>query len=303
MKHSSRWGLAALCSLLCMAWGVAGAQSLQPIPKFESLVTDLTGTLTAAEQNQIDQTLTAYQQRKGAQIAVLLVKTTLPEEIEQYSIRVAEAWKIGRGAVNGQKVDDGVLLLLAIDDHHARIEVGYGLEGSLTDVMTDRIIRDTMAPLMRQNQYAAAISAGVGQIMHIADGEQLPAPDTHWQSSPHIRNLFPILFVAFFVISSVLRTLLGRVAGAGATAGVMAVIVWLLSSLLWAAGGAAVVAFVVALILGATGGGWRSGGGFGGFGGFGGGLGGGFGGGMGGGGGFSGGGGGSFGGGGASGSW
>lgn len=300
MKQQLRWRLAALCALFCLASGVAGAQALQPIPKFESLVTDLTGTLTAAEQNQIDQTLTAYQQRKGSQIAVLLVKTTQPEEIEQYSIRVAEAWKIGRGTVNGQKVDDGVLLLLAIDDHRARIEVGYGLEGSLTDVLTDRIIRDTMAPLMRQNQYAAAISAGVGQIIQIADGEQLPPPDTHWQgSNPHVRNLFPFLVIAFFVISSVLRAVLGRVAGAGATAGVMALIVWLLSSLLWAAGGAAIAAFVLALIFGAPGSGWRSGGGFGGLGGFGGGLGGGFGGG----GGFSGGGGGGFGGGGASGSW
>jgi uncharacterized protein len=295
--------LTALASLLWLVWGLAGAQALQPIPKFESLVTDLTGTLTAAEQNQIDQTLTAYQQRKGAQIAVLLVKTTQPEEIEQYSIRVAEAWKIGRGKVDGQKVDDGVLLLLAVDDHHVRIEVGYGLEGSLTDVMTHRIIDDTMKPLLKQGQFASAINAGVAQMIRIIDGEELPPPDTHWQGSPQVRNLFPVLLIAFFVISSVLRALLGRIAGAGATAGIMGLLVWLLSSLLWAAGGVAIVAFLIALVFGSTGGGWRSGGGFGGFGGFGGGLGGGFGGGLGGGGGFSGGGGGSFGGGGASGSW
>jgi uncharacterized protein len=299
MTASLRSGLLALCSLLCLAWGVAGAQALQPIPKFESLVTDLTGTLTAAEQNQIDQTLTAYQQRKGSQIAVLLVKTTEPEEIEQYSIRVAEAWKVGRGTVNNQKVDDGVLLLLAVDDHHVRIEVGYGLEGSLTDVMSRRIIDDTMRPLLRQGQYAAAINAGVAQIIHVIDGEALPPADTHWQGSPQLHSLLPVLFIAFFVISSVLRALLGRVAGAGATAGIMGLIVWLVSSLLWAAGGVAVVAFLAALIFGFSGSGWRSGGGLGGFGGFGGG----FGGGMGGGGGFSGGGGGSFGGGGASGSW
>jgi uncharacterized protein len=188
--------------------------------------------------------------------------------------------------------------LLAIDDHRARIEVGYGLEGSLTDVMAHRIIDDTMRPLLKQGQYAAAISAGVAQIIRIADGEQLPPPDTHWQGSPQVRNLLPVLFIAFFVISSVLRALLGRVAGAGATAGVMGLIVWLLSSVLWAAGGAAIVAFLLALVFGASGSGWRSGGGFGGFGGLGG-----FGGGMGGGGGGFSGGGGGFGGGGASGSW
>ncbi len=286
----------ALYSLLCCAWAVAGAQALQPIPKLESRVTDQTGTLTAAEQSQLEQTLAAFEQRKGVQIAVLLVKTTQPEEIEQYSIRVAEAWKLGRS-----KVDDGALLILAIDDHHVRIEVGRGLEGSLTDVMSHRIIDDTMRPLLRQGQYAAAITAGVAQIIRIADGEQLPPPDTHWQGRSQVHNLLPVLFVAFFVISSVLRAMLGRVAGAGATAGIMGLIVWVLSSLLWAAGGVAIIAFLAALALGAAGGGWRSGGGFGGFGGFGGGLGGGFGGG-GGGGGFSGGGGG-FSGGGASGSW
>ena len=281
MKYSLRSRLTALGSLLCLAWGL------------ESRVTDLTGTLTAAEQSQIEQTLAAFEQRKGTQIAVLLVKTTQPEEIEQYSIRVVEAWKLGR-----KKSDDGALLLLAIDDHRARIEVGYGLEGSLTDVMAHRIIDDTMRPLLKQGQYAAAISAGVAQIIRIADGEQLPPPDTHWQGSPQVRNLLPVLFIAFFVISSVLRALLGRVAGAGATAGVMGLIVWLLSSVLWAAGGAAIVAFLLALVFGASGSGWRSGGGFGGFGGLGG-----FGGGMGGGGGGFSGGGGGFGGGGASGSW
>ena len=293
MKYSLRSRLTALGSLLCLAWGLAGAQALQPIPKLESRVTDLTGTLTAAEQSQIEQTLAAFEQRKGTQIAVLLVKTTQPEEIEQYSIRVVEAWKLGR-----KKSDDGALLLLAIDDHRARIEVGYGLEGSLTDVMAHRIIDDTMRPLLKQGQYAAAISAGVAQIIRIADGEQLPPPDTHWQGSPQVRNLLPVLFIAFFVISSVLRALLGRVAGAGATAGVMGLSVWLLISLLWAAGGAAIVAFLLALVFGASGSGWRSGGGFGGFGGLGG-----FGGGMGGGGGGFSGGGGGFGGGGASGSW
>jgi uncharacterized protein len=295
MRSALRLHLAALVPLLCCAWTLAAAQALQPIPKLESRVTDLTGTLTAAEQSQIEQTLAAFEQRKGTQIAVLLVKTTQPEEIEQYSIRVVDAWKLGRKAS-----DDGALLLLAVDDHRARIEVGNGLEGSLTDVMTHRIIDDTMRPLLKQGQFAAAISAGVAQMIHIADGEQLPPPDTHWQRSPQVRNLLPVLFIAFFVISSVLRALLGRVAGAGATAGIMGLIVWLLSSLLWAAGGAAVVAFLIALVFGAAGSGWRSGG-FGGFGGFGGGLGGGFGGGMGGGG-FSGGGGG-FSGGGASGSW
>ena len=107
---------------------------------------------------------------------MLLVPTTQPEEIEQYSIRVVEAWKLGR-----KKVDDGALLILAKNDHTLRIENGYGLEGVLTDAATNRIIEDTMVPLLRQGQYFAAISAGVEQMMRLIDGEPLPPPDRTWQ--------------------------------------------------------------------------------------------------------------------------
>ena len=137
------------------AFSVAAAQALQPIPKLEARVTDVTGTLTAGQQAELEQKLADFEARKGAQIAVLLVPTTQPEEIEQYSIRVAEAWKLGR-----KKVDDGALLILAKDDHKLRIENGYGLEGVLTDAASNRIIEDTMVPLLRQGQYYAAISAG-----------------------------------------------------------------------------------------------------------------------------------------------
>ena len=105
------------------------AQALQPVPKLESHVTDLTGTLTAGEQTEIDSRLAAFEARKGAQLAVLIVPTTAPETIEQYGVRVASAWKLGRA-----KPDDGVLVLLAKDDHATRIEVGQGLELSLIHI-------------------------------------------------------------------------------------------------------------------------------------------------------------------------
>src|SRR5688572_24090874 len=111
------------CALLAVAAGQAGAQSLQPVPRLEARVTDLTGTLTAAEQAELEQQLAAFEQRKGAQVALLMVPTTQPETIEQYAIRVVEAWKLGR-----EKPDDGVLLLVAKQDRTLRIEVGYGLE-------------------------------------------------------------------------------------------------------------------------------------------------------------------------------
>src|SRR6202011_6049700 len=127
----------------------SAAQS-QPIPKLTARVTDLTGTLTAEQQTALEQKLAAFESAKGSQLAVLLVPTTEPEEIEQYSIRVVEQWKLGR-----KKVDDGALLIIAKNDHHVRIEVGYGLEGVLTDAASNRIIEDTMLPLLRQGQYFA----------------------------------------------------------------------------------------------------------------------------------------------------
>ena len=285
-------GAAACLSLLALP---LAAFALQPIPKLEGRVTDLTGTLTAAEQAELEQKLSAFEARKGAQIAVLVVATTAPEDIAQYSIRVVESWKLGRA-----KPDDGVLVLLAKDDHTARIEVGYGLEGALTDATSNRIIDETMIPLFKQGQYFAGLSAGVTQIMGVVDGEALPPPDTSWRGNGNaLFHSLPVLFFGFFVASSILRGLFGRVGGAAATAGLAGIIAWVLSQLLAAALGVAVLGFLLSLVLGLRGGGWSSGGG--GFGGLGG-LGGGFGGGGLGGGGFGGGGGG-FGGGGASGRW
>jgi uncharacterized protein len=289
-------GLLAACLLAAAA--PLAAQTLQPVPKLEARVTDLTGTLTASEQSELEQQLAAFEARKGAQIAVLVVATTQPEAIEQYSIRVAEAWKLGRA-----KPDDGVLVLLAKDDHATRIEVGYGLEGALTDATSNRIIDETMIPLFRQGQYYAGLNAGVAQIMKVIDGEALPPPDADWRkgAGSDLFRMLPALFIGFMVASSILRAIFGRVGGAAATGGLLGLLAWVLSKLLLAAVGVAALGFLLSLVFGLRGPGWSSGGrgGFGGLGGLGGG---GFGGGGFGGGGFGGGGGG-FGGGGASGRW
>ena len=274
--------------------GLATAQALQPIPRLEARVTDLTGTLTAAQQAELEQKLKDFEAQKGAQIAVLLLPSTQPEQIEQYSIRLVEAWKLGR-----KKVDDGALLIIAKNDRTLRIENGYGLEGVLTDAATNRIIEDTMVPLLRQGQYFAAISAGLDQMMRLIDGEPLPAPDRTWQHQrPAAWNSVPFLIFGFLVLSNILRGLFGRPLGAALSAGGAGVLVYLITQTLLLALGAGVLGLFAALLFGAGGGGWRSGGaggfggGMGGFGGFGGGGSGGFGGG-----------GGSFGGGGASGRW
>jgi uncharacterized protein len=277
---------------------VAFAQSLQPIPKLATRVTDATGTLTAEQQSLLEEKLAAFEQRRGAQVAVLVVPTTEPEDVAQYSIRVVTQWMLGR-----KRIDDGALLIVAKNDRDLRIEVGKGLEGALTDLTAHRIISETIVPLFRQGDFYGGINAGLDQMIRVIDGEPLPAPDAGWQgqSVRGVAHLVPFLFVAVLFGSVVLRSLFGRglgalIAGLGAAG-----VVYFVGQVIFIAAVAGILAFLFALISGFSGGGaWSSyprssgwGGGLGSFGG---------GGGSRGGGGFSGGGGG-FNGGGASGRW
>jgi uncharacterized protein len=292
------WLLAA--ALAAVAQTAPPASGLQPIPPLTARVTDLTGTLTAGQQNALEQKLAAFEAAKGSQLAVLIVPTTQPEEIEQYSIRVVEQWKLGR-----KKVDDGALLIVAKNDRKVRIEVGYGLEGVLTDAMTNRIIEETIAPAFRQGNFYGGIDAGLDQMMKLVNGEPLPPPDERWQGHAHRGGgLLPELLFAVLFGSVVLRGIFGRTLGSVFTGAGAGLLVWLTMHTLLFAGLAAGGGFLLAMLLGLGrgGSGWSSYPRTGGFGGGWGGLGGGLGGGGFGGGGFGGGGGG-FGGGGASGSW
>ena len=255
------------------------------VPPLVGHVTDQTGTLSAAQQAALEQTLSAFEARKGSQLAVLLVPTTAPEEIEQYALRVAEQWKLGRA-----KVDDGAILVVAKNDRTLRLEVGYGLEGALSDITSKRIVSDTIVPRFKQGDYNGGIDAGVAQIIRVIDGEPLPPPQRAVASPfDQVRHLAPFLMVAALVVGGVLRSALGKLPGSLLTGALVGGVAWLLiGAALWAAL-AGLAAMVVTLLGGGAvlrGMGGLSGGGRGGFGG----------------GGFRGGGGG-FGGGGASGRW
>jgi uncharacterized protein len=290
-------GLSVMLFAMCLV-APAFSQTQPLVPKLTARVTDLTGTLTAEQQSALEDKLSAFEARKGSQIAVLVVATTEPEEIVQYSMRVAHQWKLGR-----PKIDDGALLIVAKNDRELRIEVGRALEGPLTDLTAHRIISDTIVPLFRQGDFYGGINAGLDQIIRIVDGEPLPPPDLAWQgtSAKNVSHLVPFLFVAVFFGSVVLRSLFGRGLGAVIAGAATGALVYFAGQALFVALVAALIAFLFALICGFSGGGtWssypRTGGWGGGFGS------GGSGGGGGGGGGFSGGGGG-FNGGGASGRW
>src|SRR5215212_7951371 len=149
----------------------SGAPADVAVPPLREPVTDLTGTLTSQQVAALEQQLRAFEAKKGSQIAVLLVPTTQPETIEQYSIRVAEAWKLGRRGVN-----DGALLLVAKDDRAVRIEVGYGLEGPLPDVLADRIVEQVIVPRFRRGDYFGGLTEGVTRMVALVEGEPLPEP-------------------------------------------------------------------------------------------------------------------------------
>lgn len=286
-----RWAgaLLGLLWLLAQHLGVAhAADELIPVPPLQALVTDLTTTLTPEQRAGLESRLRAFDERKGSQLAVLIVPTTRPEAIEQYAIRVVEQWKLGR-----KKVDDGVLLLVAKNDRSVRIEVGYGLEGVLSDAITNRIINDLIVPRFKQGDFFGGIDASVEQMIKLIDGEALPAPAQRaGDASFDLGGMAPVLLMIAVVAGGVLRAMLGRLSGAAVTAGILGLIIWFLSGVIFIALIGAVIGFVVTLLGGGSflrgmGGGHRGGGFGGGFGG----------------GGFRGGGGGGFGGGGSSGRW
>src|SRR5512140_1219151 len=284
----------ARASLLAIAlcWAVVpGAQV--PVPPLGGRVTDQTATLSEEQKSTLEQTLRSFEARKGSQVAVLIVSSTAPESIEQYALRVAEAWKPGR-----KNVDDGALLVVAKDDRTLRIEVGYGLEGALTDAASKRIISEIIVPRFRQGDFYGGITAGVDRILRVIDGEPLPKPEGRRSGGTRgIGSFLPVMMILALVLGGVLHTVLGRFPGALITGGAVSIVAWMLAGAISVALIVGVIAFLFTLLSGGMGGRGLGGGGLGG--GFGGG---GFGGGGFGGGGFSGGGGG-FGGGGASGRW
>lgn len=252
------------------------------VPALKSRVTDLTATLSAEQRAQLEQRLAAFEQQKGSQIAVLLVPTTQPDTIEQYGIRVTDAWKLGRDGI-----DDGALLLIATQDRALRIEVGYGLEGVLPDAVAKRIIEETITPKLREGDWYGGIQAGVEQMIGVVSGEALPPPQAP-RGSADSEGLIPIVIFAALFAGQILRAMFGRLPGALIGGIGVAALVWLFVQSLLPAALSGLAVFAVVLIGLGSGRGGIGGGGFGRSGGFGGG------------GGFSGGGGG-FGGGGASG--
>jgi uncharacterized protein len=243
LRAMSQAAAFVLALLLCSA---GGAMAEVAVPPLTGRIVDLTGTLSPDEIVRQSQRLKDLQTRKGSQVAVLILPTTQPETIEQYSIRVAQAWKIGR-----RKIDDGALLVVAKNDHKLRIEVGYGLEGPLTDVTARRIIDEVIVPRFKTGDFEGGIAAGLTRIIGVIDGEPLPAPlpeASHEIDAGWLDFVFsPFGLLAYVAIATMLRGLLGRLLGSTATAGVIGGLTWYILGSLAVSGMVGVAAFFITM--------------------------------------------------------
>ncbi|MFD2366243.1 TPM domain-containing protein [Pseudoduganella sp. GCM10020061] len=201
-----------LLAVFALWMGAASAQQLVPVPELKGRVNDNASMLTPAQRTQLETVLADYEKQTGNQIVILTVSKTEPEAIEQYSIRVVEAWKLGR-----KGIDDGVLLMVAKDNpsslRRLRIEAGRGVQGVLTDAQSKRILQDVIAPHFRQSQYYDGMVAGVSAIAALLRQEQLPAPAREAERAAVESDggpSWPFILFGVLIAMSILRSRGGR---------------------------------------------------------------------------------------------
>ena len=250
-----RWLIASLSLWLAAACAVAAEGDFSPVPELRAHVTDSTATLSVTERQALEDKLRRWEAERGAQFAVLIVPTTKPETIDEFSQRVTDAWKIGR-----KGIDDGILLLVAKNDKRLRLQVGKGFEGSLTDVTSKRIIDEVIVPAFRKGDFAGGLNAGVDKVFAVVAGEKLPPPrSSPSPSSSSVTQGWPIgdwlgylIFAGlglFWALGSFLNRMFGRVGGSlvgGATAGAIG---WFVTSLAIVGIGVAIFVFLILLFV------------------------------------------------------
>jgi len=238
----------------CLLFGIASSQAadgLVDIPPLQTAVTDLTQTLSAEEQAALNQKLSQFSQQAGSQVAVLLLPTTQPEEIAQFGIRLADAWKIGR-----DKEDDGVIIIVAKNDRKMRIEVGYGLEGAIPDAIAKRIISEQMTPAFKQGQFYQGLNLATDTLIKLIQGEQLPAPNKQARQAhaDDWMSMLPILMFAAIIGGAIFKGMLGDFPGSLVTGGLLGWLAGWLGATALIMGLIGLAAFVFTLAMGGRGG-------------------------------------------------
>lgn len=242
LRWPAYW-VAACCALLCTLTSAFGQLA---VPALTGHVVDSTGTLDEAQRLQLEAKLAAFEQSRGAQLVVLLVPTTQPEDIASYANRVANTWKIGR-----REIGDGVLVVVAKNDRKIRIEVAKALEGAIADLAAKRIISELITPRFKANDFAGGLEAGTEQLMKLIAGEALPAPavqaanegdgDFQWI------DLAIFMFIAMPLLAGVARSILGSKLGALVTGAAVGALALSITASLFIAAIAAFVALLFAL--------------------------------------------------------
>jgi len=244
-----RWFLGLVA---CLAFGTGVfAQDVLPVPPLSGRVIDQTATLTPAQSDALTQKLAALEQQNGAQVVVLMVPTTQPEDIASYGQRVADQWKIGR-----RDVGDGVLIVVAKNDRHVRIEVAKALEGAIPDVAARRVIT-AVRPAFQANDFAGGLNQAIDQVSSLIRKEGLPPPEPGKEPNAKSRaqgvdldQLAMFLFIGVPMLGAVLTRLFGRKLGSLVTSAATGGLGWWLTASALFAGAAGLIALVLVGLFG-----------------------------------------------------
>ncbi len=187
----------ALVALVLASLAPAAALALD-VPPLRGHVNDLAGVLSAGARQGLESKLTSHEEATGQQLTLLTIKSLEGQPIENYSIAVADKWKVGR-----KKQDDGLIVLIAVDDHKMRIEVGYGLEGDIPDAFASALIREVMQPAFRAGQFDAGIDRSFDLLMARARGEavQAPKPRPKPRRVNGVSSVVPLIVLALFFLN------------------------------------------------------------------------------------------------------
>ncbi|RZJ08429.1 MAG: YgcG family protein, partial [Acidovorax sp.] len=248
----------ALVAIFLIAFASVWAQGtggLQSIPALTRAVIDQTGTLSATDTQALEAQLQTLERTRGAQVVVLMVASTAPEDIAAYANRVGNQWKIGR-----RDLGDGVLVIVAKNDRKMRIEVAKTLEGAIPDIAAARIIDSAMKPRFQQGDYAGGLSAAVTQLAaRIAGETSLPAPagatgelgtidgaaaSESSGSGFDWTDLAIFLFFGVMVAGPIARSIFGGWWGGLLLGGGVGILAFVVTTSLLAAGGAGLIALL-----------------------------------------------------------